>query len=175
MTSRSRRRSGSLLFPLVLIAAGILLLLSNLGVVQDDVWPSLLHYWPVLIIALGLDLLLGRPSFGAALGTLIFACLVLAVGGGLFYVFAPSTWTTGQHSLSYPAAEIASATIALSCERCAITIEEPTTGEQLIEGTVTVRGCSAPSDKLPRRAKRERLLHADERWSVPLPVLDIAR
>jgi len=139
MTARPRRRSGSLLFPLVLIAAGILLLLSNLGLIQGDVWPSLLRYWPVLIVALGLDLLLGRPSFGAALGTLIFACFALALGAGLFHLFAPNVWTIKRHLLSYPVAEVASATIALSCERCAIAIDEPAAAEQLIEGTAAVR------------------------------------
>jgi hypothetical protein len=139
MTAKSGKRSGSLLSPLVLIAAGVLLLLSNLGLVHGDVWPDLLRFWPVLIVALGLDLLLGRPSFGAALGTLVFACFALAVGAGLFFLFAPDAWTTERHALSYPVADAEAATITLSCERCAITIAEAASAAQLIEGTVTAR------------------------------------
>ncbi|MBU0595300.1 cell wall-active antibiotics response protein [Candidatus Bipolaricaulota bacterium] len=93
----------------------------------------------MLVIVLGLDLLLGRPSLGAALGTVVFACLALVIGAGLFHVFAPNAWTAERHSFSHPAADATSATITLACERCAITIEGAASAEQLIEGEVTVR------------------------------------
>jgi hypothetical protein len=60
--------------PVVLIALGVLLLLSNLGVLPTDTWRSLWQWWPILIVLLGIELLLtGRASWGAVL----FAVLVL--------------------------------------------------------------------------------------------------
>ncbi|MBI4491744.1 MAG: hypothetical protein HY690_03015 [Chloroflexi bacterium] len=66
--------------PLILIALGVLLLLTNLGVVSWDIWRSLWRFWPVVLILLGLELLLsGRASWGAAL----VAFLVLLVFGAI--------------------------------------------------------------------------------------------
>jgi hypothetical protein len=52
-------RSNTLFWGLVLIAAGALFLLSNLGIIQVNVWNLI---WPLFLIALGLSVLL-RTSF----------------------------------------------------------------------------------------------------------------
>ena len=134
----AKRRRGSLVFPLVLIAAGVLLLLSNLGLIEGALWPGLLRFWPVLVIAVGLDLLLGRPSFGIAIGTIVVGVLGLVVGGTLFFALAPDTWTSEEHAVSYPVHDVSSAAVRLSCERCSMTIEEATSTGALIDGTVSV-------------------------------------
>ena len=87
---------------------------------------------------MGLDLLLGRPSFGVAFGTLVFICLGLAVAGALFYALAPSTWTSEEHAVNYPLHEVSAAALSLSCERCAVAIDQPAVSGTLIEGTVSV-------------------------------------
>lgn len=75
-----RPRSKSLVFPIVLIVAGVLLLLNNLGIVPWSVWLSLARLWPVVLILLGIDLLVGRrhPWAGAGITTLMLA-IVLGV------------------------------------------------------------------------------------------------
>lgn len=99
-----RRRSPSLIFPIVLIVAGLILLLNNLGVVPWSIWPSLARLWPVLLILLGLDLLVGRgsPWFGAAIAVLM---LGLVVGVALW---------TGIHGIppGTPSAQLSEATLA---------------------------------------------------------------
>jgi hypothetical protein len=50
---------GPIVLPLLLIAAGILLLLANLGYVQIDVGELVRRFWPLLLVALGLEILLG--------------------------------------------------------------------------------------------------------------------
>ena len=135
---KAKPRRGSLVFPLVLIAAGVLLLLSNLGLIEGALWPDLLRFWPVLVIAVGLDLLLGRPSFGVAFGTLVFICLGLAVAGALFYALAPNAWTSAEHAVTYPLHDVSAAAISLSCERCAVAIDRPAVSGTLIEGAVSV-------------------------------------
>jgi hypothetical protein len=73
-----RRRRGSLIFPIVLIVAGLILLLNNLGVVPWSIWPSLARLWPVLLILLGVDLVIGRRFswFGAAIAVIMLALVV---------------------------------------------------------------------------------------------------
>lgn len=64
-----RRERSSVVGPLILIALGVIFLLSNLGVVSGDVWSLLLRLWPVLLVAWGLDGLLRRQ--GIALGVFL--------------------------------------------------------------------------------------------------------
>ena len=51
---RPRRRI-SIFFPLLLITAGVVLLLTNMKLVDWDVWDAIFMCWPVLFIAGGLD------------------------------------------------------------------------------------------------------------------------
>jgi hypothetical protein len=78
-TRRPRRRPPSLFWPLVLIGAGIVLLLSNLGYLPWQSWNILWRLWPLLLVALGIDLLIGRRSM---VGTIVSALLILLLIGG---------------------------------------------------------------------------------------------
>jgi len=64
----------------MLIGLGLVFLLNNLGLITWNVWDVLLRLWPLLLVAWGLDLMLGRRSaWGAALALIII--LVLLTGG----------------------------------------------------------------------------------------------
>jgi hypothetical protein len=56
------RRIGPIFWPLLLIAAGVLFLLSNLNVLPFNPW-ELWKLWPLILVVIGLDIL-----FSAALG-----------------------------------------------------------------------------------------------------------
>jgi hypothetical protein len=72
--------------PTIFIAIGVVILLDNLNIVQWNVWQVILSLWPVLIIAIGLDLLVARRSIWGAVVALILLAIILggcAVGDGL--------------------------------------------------------------------------------------------
>ena len=56
---------GSVFFPLTLIGLSSGFLLSNLGIVDWNMWQILGQWWPLLIVAIGLDVILG-PHLGYA-------------------------------------------------------------------------------------------------------------
>jgi hypothetical protein len=80
------RYRGGLVWPVILIGAGVVFLLSNLGVLGWDVWTTLWRLWPVLLIAIGLDIMIGRRSI---LGSLVIALLLLAVLGAAIWGGVP--------------------------------------------------------------------------------------
>jgi hypothetical protein len=96
MGEQGRHWRPSLVWPMILIAAGILFLLSNLGVLDIDFW-QLWRLWPVLLILAGIDLILGRRS---ALGNMIVLVLTLVIVVGVvgLVVLAPETLNLGRAS-----------------------------------------------------------------------------
>lgn len=85
-------RQGSFVFPLLLIAAGVILLLTNLGYLPRPVWSSLLRLWPVVLIALGLDLLFGRSMVRWAVGVALAALVAIVVLLAVFHPTAAGLW-----------------------------------------------------------------------------------
>jgi hypothetical protein len=75
-----RRRPPSLFWPIVFIGAGVMLLLSNLGYLPWESWGVLWRLWPLLVIALGVDLLIGRRSVaGAIVSAVLIVVLIAAI------------------------------------------------------------------------------------------------
>jgi hypothetical protein len=147
-TPRRRKRAPSFFWPLVLISAGVLLLLSNLGYVPWQSWNALWRLWPVLLIALGIDVLIGRRSM---LGAIISGLLILALiaGAVALVVFAPdipalssltqaSEWQT-EH-VEHPLAGAERASIYIDWTSAPGYLSALGDSSNLIEGNVTYRG-----------------------------------
>ncbi|MGQ9599075.1 MAG: LiaI-LiaF-like domain-containing protein [Anaerolineae bacterium] len=77
-TSR-RQRLPSLFWPVILITAGVLFLLDNLGMLNVNFW-QLWRLWPIVLILAGLDILVASRSW---LGNLFVLALTLAVIAGV--------------------------------------------------------------------------------------------
>jgi hypothetical protein len=64
-TSPKRKRVG-IFFPLLLIIIGVLLLLSNFGIISGDYWSLIWQFWPLLLIVIGLDSIFKREGLVAS-------------------------------------------------------------------------------------------------------------
>lgn len=79
MADRSRTehsgRPRAYLTALLLLALGVVLLLNTTGVIRPTIWLDLVRYWPVLLILLGTNMILGRrrPLICTAVVALILA------------------------------------------------------------------------------------------------------
>ena len=83
MNKKKERRS-SLVVPVILIGLGIVFLLNNLGILTWSVWDVIFRLWPVLLVAGGLDVLIGRRS---AWGALLSLVLTLALVAGALWLY----------------------------------------------------------------------------------------
>jgi hypothetical protein len=81
---KEKRRRVSLVGPVILIGLGVVLLLNNLGILAWSAWDVIFRLWPILLIAVGLDLFIGRRS---ALGSLLVLVLTLAILAGALWLF----------------------------------------------------------------------------------------
>jgi hypothetical protein len=76
--------------PLLAIGAGIVFLLSNFNVITWGAWDLVWRLWPVLIIAIGLDIAIGRRSIFGALLSLVLLLAVLGAALALMGTGAPT-------------------------------------------------------------------------------------
>ncbi|WP_027894148.1 LiaI-LiaF-like domain-containing protein [Calidithermus chliarophilus] len=74
---------------IILIAVGLIFLLQNLGWLSWDVWGAIGQIWPLILIAVGLDFLLGRNN--RYRGPILLGTAALAVVLVLFYALRPAS------------------------------------------------------------------------------------
>lgn len=68
-----------IVFPLILMAVGTVWLMQTLGILDAGSWWMLARLWPILLIAIGLQFVLGSSRIGQAIVVLV--SLSLTVGG----------------------------------------------------------------------------------------------
>jgi hypothetical protein len=92
---RERARRPSLVGPLILITIGVLLLLNQTGRLRWDVLGSLWRYWPVILILLGIEALIGASQSRVLylLGVLIAVAVLAGLVG---YVMLQGAETPAQ-------------------------------------------------------------------------------
>ncbi len=119
----------------LLIALGVVFLLSNLGYFSMSVWEVLLRLWPLFLLAAGLDILVGKRSWLLSLLGLLFILLIL--GGSLWLlsggVVSVEPITTSQVQQSLEGAN--SARVEINIPAGSIKINETNNPDLLLEGT----------------------------------------
>ena len=125
---------------ILLIGLGIVFLLSNLGYLTLNVWEMVIRLWPLLLVAIGLDIAIGRRSvWGGVVGLVVI--LAMLAGALWFYGVRPEVGQSitgerisqGLEGVSEARIEIVPAVGALHLG----VVPEP---DGLISGTVRVAG-----------------------------------
>lgn len=112
----------SVIGPLILITIGLLLLLANLGYLPFSLWEMAFRFWPLILIILGLDIIIGRYS---RLGGLVMAGLWFALLAGIIWlsITTQTTRTLLTDTITQPLGEITRATIDLDIGFGAVTLK----------------------------------------------------
>lgn len=166
---RPRERSRGAGLAILLIIVGVLILLSNFGWMSWDVLLRIVNLWPVVLVAIGVDLLTRRRYqavvWGAALvvGALLFAYDSGGVGGTVIWGTPAGELRTVSHSLT--GAQAADVTISTSVG--ALRLSSGTSGDQLVTGTVRTGRGETLVDQLTHRGDTAVLrLISDQRPGV---------
>jgi hypothetical protein len=130
---------GSLVWPIVLIGIGVLFLLSNLGIVDWELFPTLLRLWPLLLVAVGLDLLLGRRS-GIWAGITIAIILALFTGGVWLVQTSTNVWASElvSHDISQKLGDTEVAEVAIYMGVGILEIDSMESNSKLISGSIDI-------------------------------------
>ena len=130
-----RHRRPSIAGPVILISLGVIFLLNNMGVIELNAWDVIMRFWPILLIAIGLDILIGRRS---AWGAAIAVVVVLAIlAGGIVFFDNQSQWTYESENFEIPLGNVEVATVSLDPVLGYLLIDElPKKSKVLLQGEV---------------------------------------
>ncbi len=133
-------RGESVSGPVLGIGIGALLLLANLGYFQMSVWELLFRFWPLFLIAWGLDLIIGRRTTSQKI---IGALVSIAIVAGMFWMIGVQpnfNSATNSTRISQSVEGIESAEIDIERPVGGIRISGNAEDDELISGTVPSEG-----------------------------------
>ena len=143
-----RRRYRSYFWPIILISIGILLLLSNLGIVPWTTWNLIWRFWPLVLVAVGIDVLFGnRSTAGAILSAFLILAIIGAAAAAVFFadqlpVIArytqESPWQTSQ--VEHPLGDYESAEVLIDWTSPPGYLGALSDSDLLIKGDITYQG-----------------------------------
>jgi hypothetical protein len=136
MSDKREFRRGGLVGPAILIGLGIVFLLNNLGILSWTIWETLLRLWPVLLVAAGLDLILGRRSIW---GSLLALALTVAVLGGAIWLSGTvigSVQAARSEEIAQPLGEAEQAELTIDPGIGRLHLEAASDSPNLVEGTL---------------------------------------
>lgn len=129
-------RRPSVVGPAILIILGLAFLAQNLGFFEYNIWSVLWRLWPVWLIAVGLDIMLGRRT---SWGSWVVLGLVFTIIGGAVWFdasFGFGPYTSGEPvTVSQPVGNARQAEVLIDSSVAELQIRagNPST---LVEGTV---------------------------------------
>ena len=139
MDEKKHEHRGSLIGPVILIGLGVIFLLNNLGILNWSVWDVVFRLWPVLIVAAGLDILIGRRSTLGALLSLVLTCALIA--GALWLYGSGIAGRTATTEISQSLDEATEAEILIAPAVGSVHVEALAESNQLVSGVVhPIRG-----------------------------------
>jgi hypothetical protein len=127
-------RRGGLVGPVILIGLGVVFLLNNLGILEWSVLELVLRLWPALLIATGVDLLVGRRS---AWGSLLALVLIVAVFAGAVWLMVAGEqtgWSVAERDFSWAPAAATEAEVVIAPAVGAVHVDALTRSDVLVEG-----------------------------------------
>jgi hypothetical protein len=129
-----------------MIGLGVVFLLNSLGLLGWEVWWTIVRLWPLLLIAAGLDLMLGRRSMLASLlvMVLLLGALALAVRSSGAWL-GDGTPFAGE-TISQPVGAATRADIEIRMGAGSLRIGALERSDELIGGTIS----RAPGEEVVR-------------------------
>lgn len=88
---KSRFDAENLTWGILFIFAGIIFLLNTIGILPWNVWGTIGHFWPILIILIGVDMVFGKSLVAKIVGLNLKILALLIILGVALTVVAPKT------------------------------------------------------------------------------------
>lgn len=118
------------------IGLGVIFLLANLGYLSVSVWQLVLTLWPVFLIAIGFDILIGRRSVWASIAGVILVLVILAGALWLYGVGIDSGRIPAGEKISQNLEGATQAEVLIEPGAGELQIEDQNAAGILVAGTI---------------------------------------
>ncbi|TMC51941.1 MAG: hypothetical protein E6J20_13740 [Chloroflexi bacterium] len=137
-------RYRSLLWPAVLIFAGVVALLVNIGLLSVDRLYELVNLWPLILIVIGLELIVRRSVHGTSGEVASVLIIVVAIAAAAGYVtLAPNPAASSSSDFSGEVGGLSQATLEVDAGGATVAIlGSADLGSRLYSGHITYSGPS---------------------------------
>jgi len=130
----SALKGEGLVGPIFIIGIGTTFLFSTLGFLDITIWELILTLWPLFLIAIGLDIALGRRSVVWSLfAVLIFLLVVI---GSIWLLFSPVAGSPAEEDIYQPMEGATQAQLFIEPAVGTLVIKSQQNEDSLIEGEV---------------------------------------
>jgi predicted membrane protein len=137
----------SLFWPIILIGVGVIWLLINMGSLDANHLVVAFRLWPVLLIAIGLDMIFGRrsPALGALIGitTILLFIVLMYIGPSIGLVTMPELQT---QQIQYETNDAEPYTLELRSGVETLTIHPGNDANLLVDANIVYYGELTTSD-----------------------------
>lgn len=142
MEEKSGFRYRSFFWPIVLIGVGVFWLLGNLGVLPENYLWTLFRLWPLALIVIGLDIMIGRhsPVIGALIGLGAIALVLVLVFAGPSLGWAPPEMELITERFTESIGNATSARVNLDLDIGRTTLDALSDPNTLIDAEITYVG-----------------------------------
>jgi hypothetical protein len=138
------RRTPNFFWPVIFIGVGAILLLTNMGLLEFEVLDlvNIARLWPLLLVAIGVNLLFGRNVswVGSAISLLLGLAVIAVVVFGPTYLKPVTSSDLITESFSEPLEDAVSAKVSLDFDRGTLEVSPLDDSSNLIESEVTHDG-----------------------------------
>jgi hypothetical protein len=129
------RRQG-VAWPILMIGSGIFLLVNYFGPQTQISWTQIIQLWPILLIAVGIDILFKDQSSGMTVVGILLAVLLL--GGAVWLTGQQVTISADYQQISEAlTSEIDSSELSISLDVGELVIGDDGESDRLITGNIT--------------------------------------
>lgn len=129
------RREG-LVGAVFLVGLGLVFLLANLGYLAVDVWRLVLQLWPLLLIAIGFDILVGRRSLIASVVGMVIILIILAGALWIMGVSPEQGALIHTQEVSHPLGDLESANLVIEASAGGLELGALKDSVNLIAGNI---------------------------------------
>lgn len=152
------------------LGLGVLFLLASLGYLSINIWELLLRYWPVFLIALGIDILLGnrRETWARALAVILSLALLAAVVWFAGANFVTPGGALQNSTISQPVSGATSASYDLAMAAGLFELSRGAPSDALISGEVRTASSGGVRETISNANGRAVYMLRDE--SVPVNI-----
>ncbi len=132
----NEHRQTSFVFPVLLIGVGVLLLLNTMNVLDWNVWGNVWRLWPLILVAVGLELLIGRRS---ALASAVIAGLLVVglIAGAWLWSSQPLSGQASGTTINQTIQGAKQANVSINFSVGTFSLDSLAGSDQLISGKVS--------------------------------------